>query len=78
MNEIVVQIQDDNKVSILTDLLQSLNFVVAVRVEQKHNRKRLLAQQKTTADFFAYAGLWADRDVTGITLRNKAWPRQAQ
>lgn len=51
MNEIVVQIKDDNKVSILTDLLQSLSFVVAVRVEQTHERRRPRSQKSTRLIF---------------------------
>jgi len=76
MEEIVVQIKDKNKVQLLTDLLQALDFVSSVRVAHKKNGKRVGAKQKDPTDFFAFAGLWADRDVTITTLRNKAWPRQ--
>ncbi len=74
--EIIIQVKDKNKVQWLTNLLQALDFVSSVRVEHRKNGKRTSTQQKSTDDFFAFAGLWADRDVTIETLRNKAWPRQ--
>ena len=78
MEEIIVQIKDTNKVQLLTDLLQALDFVSSVRVEHKTNGKRMSAKRKDPTDFFTFAGLWADRDVTITALRNKAWPRQQQ
>jgi hypothetical protein len=56
-------------------LLRALDFVTSVRVAHKKDGKRA-SQDKTDADFFAYAGIWANRDMTITTLRNKAWPRQ--
>lgn len=75
MEEIVIQIKDKQKVQWLTNLLQALDFVTSVRVTHKKQVKRT-AQDKTDADFFSYAGIWANQDITVTTLRNKAWPRQ--
>ena len=30
-----------------------------------------------TEEFFSYAGLWHDREISIITLRQEAWPRQS-
>lgn len=76
MEEIVIQVKDKQKVEWLTNLLQALDFVTSVRVTHKKHGKQMNAQQKTEADFFAYAGLWTNRDITITTLREKAWPRQ--
>jgi hypothetical protein len=76
MEEIVIQLKDKNKVQLLTDLLQALDFVSSVRVAHKKNGKSVSTKPKDPIDFFAFAGLWADRDLTITTLRDKAWPRQ--
>ena len=71
MEQIIVQINDKNKVQLLIDFLQALDFVSSVRVAHKKTGKSVGAKQKDPIDFFAFAGLWADRDVTITTLRNK-------
>ena len=76
MEEIVVQVKDKDKVRLLMDLLQALDFVSSVRVSRKQSARRTHKQQKQEGDFFACAGIWADREITLSTLRNKAWPRQ--
>jgi len=76
MEEIVIQIKDKDKVRLLTDLLQALDFVASVRVAPPKSGKRTNRRQKAEGDFFAFAGIWADREMTITTLRNKAWPRQ--
>lgn len=76
MEEIVIQIKDRNKVHWLTNLLQSLDFVASVRVQHKKKNKSTRIEQKTSANFFAFAGLWEGRDGTIDELRKKAWPRQ--
>lgn len=77
MEAIVVEINDKNKVQLLTDLLQSLDFVESVRVAHKRNEKRPTVdfRENPEATFFSFAGIWADRDITVTSLRNKAWPR---
>lgn len=76
MEEIVVHVKDKDKVRLLADLLQALDFVASVRVTRKPSAKRTHKQRNQAEDFFAYAGIWADREVTLSTLRSKAWPRQ--
>lgn len=76
MEQIVVQIKDKDKVRLLADLLQALDFVASVQVTRKPNAKRTYKQRNQAEDFFAYAGIWADRDVSLSTLRSKACPRQ--
>jgi len=76
MEEIVVQIKDKDKVRLLTDLLQALDFVDSVWVAHKPRGKRTPKRPKQADDFFTYAGIWADREITLSSLRSKAWPRQ--
>lgn len=49
-------------------LIRQLDFVEIEKVKKK----------KTTSkyDFFASAGLWANRDVDAKELRKQAWNRQ--
>lgn len=76
MEEIIIQIKDKEKVSVLTNFLKALDFVSSVRVEHKKNKKPASDSLATQADFFALAGLWKDRQINLHELRNKAWPRQ--
>jgi len=32
---------------------------------------------KNEYEFFSYAGLWQDRDISTSSIRREAWPRQS-
>lgn len=74
MNEITIQINDRYKMSALLNFLETLDFVENIRsaefpiaVDKKTNKEE---------DFFALAGLWADREITLNSIRQKAWPQR--
>ena len=71
--ELVVQIQDPDKALKLVEFLRAFDFVNVIRTD---NPDEKLVRQENTAesiDFFSYAGLWANRDLTLDTLRQQAW-----
>lgn len=71
MEQITIRVQNKEKAQLLFDLLRSLDFVVEVETSDD------LQSEKDNDDFFALAGLWADRDITQESLRRQAWPRQS-
>jgi hypothetical protein len=71
MEQITIRVQNKEKAKLLFDLLRSLDFVEAVETSDE------LQMEKGDEDFFALAGLWAQRDITQDNLRQKAWPRQS-
>lgn len=72
MEQIIVQVAGKDKAQSLVELLSALSFVRSVEVSERRETKRQL--QKTSGDFFAMAGLWANRDVTIESIRKQAWP----
>jgi hypothetical protein len=72
MEQIVIRVQNKQKAQLLSELLQSLDFVDMVTTEYQDN-----GTKETEADFFALAGIWEDRQIDLSTIRQKAWPRQA-
>jgi hypothetical protein len=71
--ELVVQIEDQYKALKLIEFLRAFDFV---NVIQTNTTDENLAGQENTAkdiDFFSYAGLWANREITVETLRQQAW-----
>ena len=78
MQHITVEVQNHEKAQLLYRVLQSLDFVMGISTDDQdilHDQ----AQDTTdrTEEFFSYAGLWRDRDISVTTLRQQAWPRQA-
>jgi hypothetical protein len=72
MEQIVIHVRNKEKAALLFKLLRSLDFVEAIETSEE-------TVQTETADdeFFALAGIWADREVNQTYLRRQAWPRQA-
>jgi hypothetical protein len=73
MEQITIQISDRRKARALKDFLKSLDYVEKVSTA---NLRRPISARVKKADFFAMAGIWADRDITLETLRQSAWPRR--
>jgi hypothetical protein len=74
MEQIVVQIKDKEKAKVLFELLTALDFVASVKSGETEGIA--VEGGEGQIDFFAFAGLWQDRDVSLETIRQKAWPRQ--
>ncbi|MBF0202126.1 MAG: hypothetical protein HQK66_12590 [Desulfamplus sp.] len=72
--EFVVQIQDQYKALKLVEFLRALDFV---KIIQTNTTDEKIVQPETpvenTGDFFSYAGLWANREITVDKLRQQAW-----
>ena len=77
MHYITVEVQDHQKAQQLYAVLQALDFVTQISTDD--NQEGFLLREETpdrTEEFFSYAGLWADREISVTTLRKQAWPRQ--
>ena len=72
MEQIVIQVQDKQKARLLSELLQSLDFVETVTTAHQES-----GDVETEDEFFALAGIWEDRQIDLDSLRQKAWPIQA-
>ncbi len=76
MQQIVVEVEDKAKAKMLLELLRALDFVHLVKTIEKEYVDVKTTGSKETSDFFSLAGLWADRDVSLESIRQKAWPRK--
>ncbi len=77
MQHITVEVQDHEKAQLLYSVLQSLDFVMRISTDDQEITQD--PHQNTvdrTDEFFSYAGLWSNRDISATTLRQQAWPRQ--
>jgi hypothetical protein len=72
--ELVVQIHDHDKAVKLVEFLRAFDFV---KIIQTNTTDEKIVQHENnvenTVDFFSYAGLWANREITVETLRQQAW-----
>jgi hypothetical protein len=75
MEQIVIRVKDKHKAQALVNFLETLDFVENVTDTSKTETATERAVQD--ADFFSLAGLWAGRDVTLATIRQKAWPSRS-
>ena len=72
MEQIIIQIKDKKKARKLVDFLKTLDFIEKVSSADLSVTNSGTSQQDS--DFFALAGLWANRDVSLASIREKAWP----
>lgn len=75
MEQITVLIPDREKANLLIELLHSLDFIADIQLVSRDVNGRKI-ESATDEAFFSLAGLWADRDITVESLREKAWPRR--
>jgi len=72
MEQITIQVKSKRKAQALLNFLKTLDYIENV------SASRLSIFQPVTQpkeeDFFEFAGLWAGRDVTLDSIRQKAWP----
>lgn len=72
MEQITIQVKNKQKAQALMNFLRALDFIEEVTASDLPAFKpKGRASEK---DFFALAGLWAGRDVTLDSIRQKAWP----
>jgi hypothetical protein len=57
-------------------VLAALDFVDSVKTSEAEEVKDGSTASSESLDFFSFAGLWQDREVTLESIRQKAWPRQ--
>lgn len=72
MEQIVIHVRDEEKAAQLFKVLRSLDFVESIETS-----KEALKSETADDEFFALAGIWADRQIDQNSLRQQAWPRQA-
>ncbi len=78
MEQIVVQVKNKHKAKMLFELLTSLDFVNVVKTSEQGDEVIQKTTSEKSLDFFSFAGLWANRDISVKSIRQKAWPRQYQ
>ena len=75
MEQITIRIKDKKKARTLVDFLKTLDFIEKVSSSDLPNSDD--DTKLDEEDFFALAGLLAERDVSLQSIREKAWPYQA-
>ncbi|MCP4369393.1 MAG: hypothetical protein GY797_14960 [Deltaproteobacteria bacterium] len=78
MHHITVEVQNHEKAQQLYAVLQALDFVTQISSTDDKQEDFLLREETPgrSEEFFSYAGLWADREISVTTPRKQAWPRQ--
>jgi len=66
MESVTIYVENKEQVSLLTNFLKHLDFVIQPTSEK---------QKDKSYDFFKSAGLWENRTITQENLREKAWKR---
>jgi hypothetical protein len=75
MEQITIQVKDKQKARALKNFLQTLDFVETISSQDRRVAKE--KWQGDPATFFKLAGIWAKRDISLETIRQKAWPRHS-
>jgi hypothetical protein len=75
MEQITIQVNDKQKARALKNFLQTLDFVETIASQDRPLAKK--KRQADPANFFKMAGIWAKRDISLETIRQKAWPRHS-
>jgi hypothetical protein len=76
MEQIIIQVKDKGKAQMLFELLTALDFVSSIKTSETEDPELSTTTPEEPFDFFSLAGLWADRDISLESIRQKAWPRQ--
>ncbi len=74
MKQITIQVKNKQKARALINFLKALDFIEEVTAKEM---SLLPKDRMNEEEFFALAGLWAGRDVTLDSIRQKAWPARA-
>jgi hypothetical protein len=72
MEQITIQVKNKQKAQALINFLKAMDIIEDVTASDLSALKpKAKIKDK---EFFALAGLWAGRDVTLDSIRQKAWP----
>ncbi len=69
MEQITIQVKNKERAKALIKFLQALDFIEEVTAQETSLELKGKAKEK---DFFALAGLWAGREVTLDSIRQKS------
>jgi hypothetical protein len=72
MEKITIQVKNKQKAQALINFLKAMDFIEDVTASDLSTLKP--KARVNNKEFFALAGLWAGRDVTLDSIRQKAWP----
>jgi len=72
MEQITIQVKNKQKAQALINFLKAMDFIEDVTASDLSTFKP--KARVNNKEFFALAGLWAGRDVTLDSIRQKAWP----
>ena len=72
MEQITIQVKNKQKAQALINFLKAMDFIEDVTASDLSAYKP--KGRTSEKDFFGLAGLWAGRDVTLDSIRQKAWP----
>jgi len=72
MEQITIQVKNKQKAQALINFLKAMDFIEDVTASDLSTLKP--KAKINDKEFFALAGLWAGRDVTLDSIRQKAWP----
>jgi hypothetical protein len=72
MEQITIQVKSRQKAQALLNFLKTLDYIENVKTN--HLSFFQTKDKVNEDDFFNLAGLWARRDVTLESIREKAWP----
>lgn len=70
MEQITIHVKNKRKAQALIEFLQAMDFVEAVTSGFVIPKPQSIENE---ADFFALKGLWAGRDISIESIRQKAW-----
>ncbi len=73
MEQITIHVKNKQKAQALISFLKNLDFIDEVTAKKTATSTTV---QTNEADFFALAGLWAERDINLDAIRLKAWRQQ--
>ena len=71
MEQITIQVKNKRKAQALLDFLKAMDFIEDVTASGFTISKPKSKVDET--DFFALKGLWAGRDISLESIRQKAW-----
>jgi hypothetical protein len=72
MEQITIQVKNKRKAQALINFLKAMDIIEDVTASDLSTLKP--KAKINDKEFFALAGLWAGRDVTLDSIRQKAWP----
>jgi len=72
MEHIVIEVQNREKARRLIDFLSSLDFVHSAKLSANEYKEK----SKLEEDFFSFAGIWENRNISKKSIRQNSWPEQ--